>query len=355
MYPARPRSSRIEQDTTSFALGTNQVDQDVLSRLIWGARIDIIIGFSAATASFLIGVPLGLIAGFAGGKLDRIMTLIMDSIYAFPSLILAIAITAVLGPSIFNIIVAIAVLSIPAYYRIVRGQTLSTREELLIEAVRSLAAKSRVILGRHIFPNVILSVAVIFSVNAADAILTGAELSVLGLGLPLDVPDWGIDLARGQEYIVSAQALLLQLMIKLKNEFDLTYLFITHDLATTKYICDRIGIMYLGKIVEIGPLKDVFENPQHPYTKALLSAVPVPDPRHRRTDPLPTGEIPNPIDPPGGCNFHPRCAIATMGVCDGENPTLLPVAGAPEHMVSCHLRTGEFQHLDPMRGKSAVE
>ncbi|MFH2073673.1 MAG: ABC transporter permease [Actinomycetota bacterium] len=196
--------SSLEQDTTSFPLGTNQVGQDVLSRLIWGARIAIIIGFSAAIASFVLGVPLGLIAGFAGGKLDRIMTLFMDSVYAFPGLILAIAITAVLGPSIFNIIVAIAVLYIPTYYRIVRGQTLSAKEELYVEAARSLGAKRRVILGRYIFPNVIPSVAVIFSVNVADAILTGAGLSFLGLGLPLDVPDWGIDLARGQEYIRSA-------------------------------------------------------------------------------------------------------------------------------------------------------
>jgi len=144
---------------------------------------------------------------------------------------------------------------------------------------------------------------------------------------------------------VSVQALLLELMIKLRKEFDLTYLFITHDLATTKYICDRIGIMYLGKIVEIGPLQEVFENPQHPYTKALLSAVPVPDPRHRRTEPLPAGEIPNPINPPSGCNFHPRCPIAAMGVCDQQDPTLLPVEGSAEHLVSCHLRTGAFTHL----------
>jgi len=196
--------STVEQDTTSFPLGTNQVGQDVLSRLLWGARIAIIIGFSAAIISFLLGVPLGLIAGFTGGKLDRFMTLIMDSIYAFPGLILAIAITAVLGPSILNIIVAIAVLYIPTYYRIVRGQTLSAKEELYVEAARSLGARSRVILGRYIFPNVIPSVAVIFSVNVADAILTGAGLSFLGLGLPLDTPDWGIDLARGQEFIRSS-------------------------------------------------------------------------------------------------------------------------------------------------------
>lgn len=192
------------QDVTSFPLGTNQVGQDVLSRLIWGARIAIIIGFSASIVSFLVGIPLGLIAGFAGGKTDRIMTLIMDSIYAFPGLILAIAITAVLGPSILNIIVAIAVLYIPTYYRIVRGQTLSAKEELYVEAARSLGTKPRVILGRYIFPNVIPSVAVIFSVNVADAILTGAGLSFLGLGLPPNTPDWGIDLARGQEFIRSA-------------------------------------------------------------------------------------------------------------------------------------------------------
>ncbi|MDF1596452.1 MAG: ABC transporter permease [Acidimicrobiia bacterium] len=206
-FPALQNSGAVssaDQDSTSFPLGTNQVGQDVLSRLIWGARIAIIIGFSASIASFVIGVPLGLLAGFAGGKLDRAMTLVMDSIYAFPGLILAIAITAVLGPSIFNIIVAIAVLYIPTYYRIVRGQTLQSKEELYVEAARSLGAKSKVILTRYIFPNVIPSVAVIFSVNVADAILTGAGLSFLGLGLPPSTPDWGIDLARGQEFIRSA-------------------------------------------------------------------------------------------------------------------------------------------------------
>lgn len=146
---------------------------------------------------------------------------------------------------------------------------------------------------------------------------------------------------------VSVQALLLDLMISLKDDLNLTYLFITHDLATTKYICDRIAIMYLGKIVEIGTLADVYENPQHPYTKALLAAVPVPDPEHRRTEPLPAGEIPNPIDPPSGCNFHPRCSIAAEGLCDRDEPVLLRVEGTEEHAVACHLRTPEHRHLDP--------
>jgi len=148
---------------------------------------------------------------------------------------------------------------------------------------------------------------------------------------------------------VSVRALLLDLMMQLKDEFDLTYLFITHDLATAKYVCDRIAVMYLGKIVEVGPLEAVYTNAQHPYTRALLDAVPVPDPKRRRTVPLPAGEIPNPINPPPGCNFHPRCSIAQAGICDGIDPILLPFEGDPEHLVSCHLRTGEYQDLDPLR------
>jgi peptide/nickel transport system ATP-binding protein len=147
---------------------------------------------------------------------------------------------------------------------------------------------------------------------------------------------------------VSVRALLLDLMIRLKDEFNLTYLYITHDLATAKYICDRIGIMYLGKIAEIGDLEAVYSNPVHPYTEALLAAVPVPDPTYRRSKPLPKGEIPDPINPPPGCRFHPRCPIA-QDVCKQEEPEMLPVDDATDHMAACHLRTGAYRHLDPTR------
>jgi peptide/nickel transport system permease protein len=186
---------------TSFILGTNQLGQDVLSRLIWGTRVAFLVGFAAATFALLIGLPLGLISGFTGGKIDRVISLVMDSIYSFPGLVLAIAIAAVLGASVFNVVVAIAVVYIPTYYRIVRGQTLAIKEAVYVEAARSIGARAGEILRRYIFPNVIPSVAIIFSVNVADAILTGAGLSFLGLGLPPDVPDWGIDLARGQAAI----------------------------------------------------------------------------------------------------------------------------------------------------------
>ncbi len=190
--------------TETFLLGTNQLGQDMFSRIIWGTRIAFLIGFASAAFAVVIGVPLGLLAGYTGGKLDRVMSLVMDSLYAFPGLILAIAIAAVLGPSVFNVIVAIAVLYVPTYFRIVRGQTLSAKEDLYVEAARSIGARSREILSRYIYPNVIPSVAIIFSVNVADAILTGAGLSFLGLGLPPDTPDWGIDLARGQANIQTA-------------------------------------------------------------------------------------------------------------------------------------------------------
>lgn len=206
-YPDLYDAGPLEPDVgggQSFFLGTNQIGQDVWSRILWGARVSLIIGFASAAVSVVIGVPLGLLAGFRGGVFDRGMTMLMDSLYAFPGLILAIAITAVLGPSILNIVLAIAVIYIPTYYRIVRGQTLSTKESLYVEAATSLGAKTRVILSKYIYPNVIPSVAIIFSVNVADAILTGAGLSFLGLGLPPTIPDWGIDISRGVTSMQSA-------------------------------------------------------------------------------------------------------------------------------------------------------
>ena len=131
---------------------------------------------------------------------------------------------------------------------------------------------------------------------------------------------------------VSVRSMILELMVQLKEEFDLTYLFITHDLATCKYICNRIAIMYLGQILEIGPLSEVFQNPVHPYTISLLTAVPVPDPKFRRKHPIPKGEIPSAINPPPGCRFHPRCHAA-KSVCRIEEPQLREITS--DHWVAC--------------------
>jgi oligopeptide/dipeptide ABC transporter ATP-binding protein len=123
-------------------------------------------------------------------------------------------------------------------------------------------------------------------------------------------------------------------MRQLKNEFNLTYLFITHDLATAKYLCDRIAIMYLGRIVEMGSRDELFGNPHHPYTRALLDAVPVPDPNQRREEEIPRGEIPSAINPPAGCHFHPRCRFARPE-CRERRPAFKEIA--PGHVSACVL------------------
>jgi peptide/nickel transport system ATP-binding protein len=133
---------------------------------------------------------------------------------------------------------------------------------------------------------------------------------------------------------VSVRALILELMKQLLKEFRLTYLFITHDLATAKYLCDRIAIMYLGRIVELGSRDELFTRPHHPYTRALLDAVPIPDPDQRRTREVVRGEIPSAIQPPEGCHFHPRCPFA-MPKCRQGRPPLKEVA--PGHLSACLL------------------
>ncbi len=131
---------------------------------------------------------------------------------------------------------------------------------------------------------------------------------------------------------VSVRAQILQLMLELKKEFDLTYLFITHDLAMANYVCRSIGIMYLGKIVETGPKEEVFERPLHPYTLALLSSIPVPDPKVKLERIIPQGEIPSPINPPKGCRFHPRCPYA-QPICSEREPLLEEIR--PNHLAAC--------------------
>ncbi len=133
---------------------------------------------------------------------------------------------------------------------------------------------------------------------------------------------------------VSVRALILQLMRQLKRDMGLTYLFITHDLATAKYLCDRIAVMYLGRIVELASRDELFGRPHHPYTRALLAAVPVPDPAARRDKNLPKGEIPSAINPPAGCHFHPRCPYA-VPKCREARPPLREIS--PGHLSACIL------------------
>ena len=184
-------------------MGTDNLSRDVWARVVYGAQTILGVAIAAALLSAIIGIPLGLLSGFAGGVFDRILSLVMDSVYSFPGLILAIAFAAMLGPGVINITLAVAVVYIPTYFRLVRGQALSIKEEVYVEAARAIGARRRTILGRYIFPNVIATVVVVFSLNIADAIMTEAALSYIGLGLPAGIPDWGMDLSTGKKFLPS--------------------------------------------------------------------------------------------------------------------------------------------------------
>jgi peptide/nickel transport system permease protein len=195
------RFAKQAPPSSEHLFGTNVMSTDVLSRVIYGSRTALSVVIIAVVFAMGIGVPMGLVSGYFGGKLDRILLLFMDALFAFPYLLLAIVIAFLLsetiGRGVMTAAIAISVVYVPQYFRVVRNHVISVREEPFVEAARAMGARPRTIIGRYVFFNVVQNVPVIATLNAADAILTLAALGFLGYGIqPTEAAEWGYDIQR---------------------------------------------------------------------------------------------------------------------------------------------------------------
>jgi peptide/nickel transport system permease protein len=190
--------------SVAHVLGTDQLGRDLLSRLTFGSRVTMAVGLSAVLVATLFGSLAGLLAGYVGGWSDNLVMRLADIQFAFPSILLAIAVIGVLGVGVGNLIIVLAFTGWVQYARIMRAQVLSLREKEYVEAARALGAQAGRIMVRHILPNSLTAIVVVATLQFAQVIVTEAALSFLGLGVPLDTPSWGGMLNDGQSYLGSA-------------------------------------------------------------------------------------------------------------------------------------------------------
>lgn len=194
-----------EGGSSKYPLGTDALGRDILTRIYYGARISLIVGFTAVVIAGFIGITLGMIAGYYGGRIDDIIMRFADIQLAVPFILLAIAILAVLGQGLDKIIITLGISGWVTYGRVVRGSVLSWRETEFVEAARAIGARNLSIMFKHILPNTVASIIVIASFAVANTIIAEASLSFLGLGVPPDVPTWGGMVAAGRDYIITNQ------------------------------------------------------------------------------------------------------------------------------------------------------
>jgi peptide/nickel transport system permease protein len=188
--------------TPGHVLGTDEFGRDLLARLVWGARVSLLAGAASAAAAMLLGVALGILSGFYTGWTETLIMRATDILMAFPYILLAIAIVAGLGPGLRNAMIAVAIVGLPLYIRLVRSVVLSLREREFVEAARALGAPDAVILGRHVLPHLVSPVVVAFSLDVGTKILATAGLSFLGLGTQPPTADWGSMLATGRQFVI---------------------------------------------------------------------------------------------------------------------------------------------------------
>lgn len=191
----------FEPPSRAFWLGTDEIGRDIFTRIIYGARVSLAVGFVSTTIAVLGGIPLGLVSGYYGGRVDTVLMRLMDTMFAFPAIILALAIIAVLGPSLFNAMIAIGVMQIPLFARLVRAETLSLKTQDFVHAAIAAGARRGRILARHILPNSLAALTVQFTLTFASAVLVEAALSFLGLGVAPPQPSWGAMLDTGRKLV----------------------------------------------------------------------------------------------------------------------------------------------------------
>jgi ABC-type dipeptide/oligopeptide/nickel transport system permease subunit len=202
-------SRRLEPPSHDHLLGLDDLGRDVLSRIVFGARVSLRVGFSVVFLASIIGITLGAVSGYFGGWTDTIVMRITDILLAFPGILLAIALVAVLGPSLNNVILALSIIGWVGYARLVRGQVLKVREMEYVTAAKALGAKSPRVIVLHVLPNVINPVIVMATLGLAGAILSEASLSFLGLGVQPPTPSWGAMLTAGRRYLGLANHLAI--------------------------------------------------------------------------------------------------------------------------------------------------
>lgn len=200
---------RLQTPSAEHWLGTDEFGRDILARLVHGSRVSLSVGVVAVSISLLIGGSLGAAAGFYGGKIDNVIMRFMDILLAVPSLLLSITIVSALGPSIFNLMLAIAVSSVPGYARIVRASVLTVKDQEFVEAARCIGANNFEIITSHIIPNCMAPIIVQVSLKVASAILSTSGLSFLGLGVKAPTPEWGAMLSGGRAYLRNAPHLTI--------------------------------------------------------------------------------------------------------------------------------------------------
>jgi peptide/nickel transport system permease protein len=194
----------LAKPSAQYPMGTDQFGRDILSRIIFGARLSLQVGFIAVGIASAIGILLGMLAGYYGRWIDGLIGIVIDIMLAFPGILLALAIVAVLGASLVNLMIAVGIASVPTYARLIRGAVLSTRELTYVEAARVIGARDRTIMFKHIMPNVIAPTIVLATLGIGQAILVGAALSFLGLGPAPPTSEWGAMLSTGRNFLQQA-------------------------------------------------------------------------------------------------------------------------------------------------------